>query len=414
MNASLIIIGTELTRGIIQDKHAPLVSRELTSLGVHMSQIVALPDDGSIENVISALVSHSDIVIITGGLGPTADDMTREIIAHTAGVKLERRDDCWQALLKRLGARAYGANEKQALIPQGFDVIENKNGTAPGFYGYAGSTLLISLPGPPREMSPMFYDTVLPLIRKKLDKKEEEREEYSSFITAEAKLEELCEEADPSLTWATRFQDYKISLYVSGKSAEERASAIEKIRSRVGVGRLVDGDREALDILIDTLLEKNATIGCAESCTGGLAASLLTSKSGSSRYMLGSVTSYAPSVKMNVLGVERSVVEKYGVVSSECASEMAEGARRVLDSDYAFSVTGVAGPDKSEGKDVGTLYFGFSSVNRETQSVLVKLNSWGRESIRRRASVIAFILMNAYINGEDVSKIVDSWQGCLQ
>ena len=410
MNAALIIIGTELTRGIIQDKHGPLVSRELTSLGVHMTQIVALPDDGSIEKVIAFLIKNNDIVLITGGLGPTADDMTRDVIAHAAGVALEKREECWEHLVERLGDRAYGANEKQAFIPKGFEVIPNLNGTAPGFYGYGGNTLIVSLPGPPREMSPMFYDTVLPLIRKKLDKKEDVRLEYSSFITAEAKLEELCEEADPNLEWATRFQDYRISLYLSGGSDAQKVAAIKKIQDWVGMHRLVEGDREALDILIDTLLDRGATIGCAESCTGGLAASLLTSKSGSSRYMLGSITSYAPSVKMNVLGVDHSVVENQGVVSYECAREMAEGARRVLDSDYAFSVTGVAGPDKSEGKDVGTLYFGFAGRDRCSTSVLVKLNSWGRESIRRRASVIAFILMNAFILGEDVSAIVDSWQ----
>ena len=410
MNAALIIIGTELTRGIIQDKHGPLVSRELTSLGVHMSEIVALPDDGSIEKVIVSLIKNNDIVIITGGLGPTADDMTRSVIAHAAGVNLEKREECWQYLLSRLGDRAYGANEKQAFIPKGFEVISNPNGTAPGFYGYGGKTLIISLPGPPREMTPMFYDAVLPLIRKKLDKKEEARLEFSSFITAEAKLEELCEEADSSLEWATRFQDYRISLYLSGGSDEEKALAIKKIRDKVGMHRLVDGDIEALDILINTLIGKDATIGCAESCTGGLAASLLTSKSGSSRYMLGSVTSYAPSVKMNLLGVDPNVVETQGVVSAECARQMAEGACRVLGSDYAFSVTGVAGPDKSEGKDVGTLYFGFAGKDKISSSVLVRLNSWGRESIRRRASVIAFILMNAFILGEDVSAIVDSWQ----
>ena len=409
MNASLIIIGTELTRGIIQDKHGKLVSKELTDIGIHMSQIVALPDDGSIESVLEALIKKNDILIITGGLGPTADDMTRSVIAKAAGVPLEKNDECWRHLVERLGERAYGANEKQAYIPKGFSVIDNKNGTAPGFYGYGNNTLIISLPGPPKEMEPMFYAYVLPLLRKKLNKNEEAREEYSSFITAEAKLEELCEDANPNLNWGTRFQDYKISLYVSGGSSVDRDNAIERIRSKVGRARLVKGNTEAIDILIDTLLSSGSTISCAESCSGGVASGLLTARSGSSRYMLGSVTSYSPLVKMNVLGVEKSVVNSFGVVSKECALEMATGVRKLMDSDYAFSITGVAGPDKSEGKDVGTVCFGFASRDREPVSVEVHFNSWGRESIRRRSSIAAFLLMDRYIKGEDIASIVKTW-----
>lgn len=410
MKAALIIIGTELTRGIIQDKHGPLVSKELTALGVHISEIIELPDDGSIKDIIGRAKDDNDILIITGGLGPTSDDMTRDVIATTAHVALVKNEDCWNHLLERLGPRAYGANEKQAYIPDGFSVINNNNGTAPGFFGYGDKTLMISLPGPPGEMNPMFYESVLPLIREKLNKKEEEREEFSSFITAEAKLEELCEEADPTLNWGTRFQDYKISLYVSGKSAEERAAAIAIIREKVGIKRLVDGDVEALDILIDTLKERNLTIGCAESCTGGLASSLLTSKSGASSYMLGSITSYAPSVKMNLLGVKKETVESFGVVSLQCAREMAEGVQKALCSDVAFSITGVAGPDKSEGKDVGTVCFGFADKTGRSASVEVHLNSWGRESVRRRSSVIAFLLTDSFIKGENLQEIVNSWR----
>ncbi len=410
MNASLIVIGTELTRGIIQDKHGALVSRELTNIGIHMSEIVAIPDDGTIKSVLNALMRNNDILIITGGLGPTSDDMTRNVIAEAAGVELERDEECWKRLLARIGDRAYGANEKQAMIPAGFTFIPNPNGTAPGFYGKAGNTLIIALPGPPREMTPMFYDNVLPLLLNHLGKKEEERDEYSSFITAEAKLEELCEEADPALNWGTRFQDYKISLYVSGSDKNSRSKAIDKIRESVGSTRLVEGDVTALSLLVDKLKENKATIACAESCTGGLAASLLTSIPGSSEYMMGSVTSYSPLIKEKVLGVKKETIDSHGCVSVECALEMVDGVRLLNFSDYAFSITGVAGPDKSEGKDVGTLCFGFSGKGRESRSVLVSINSFGRDSVRRRATVIAFLLMRAYIDNEDIAAIVDSWK----
>ena len=410
MKASIIVIGTELTRGIIEDKHGSLISRELTHLGVHVSEIVALPDDGTIESVLGALMRSSDMVIITGGLGPTSDDMTRSVIAEAAGKKLVRDEESWTFLLNKLGNKAYGANSRQAMIPEGFFAIPNPNGTAPGFYGYGGNTLLISLPGPPREMHPMFYDSVLPIVKAKLDLKDGERDEYSSFITAEAKLEELYESVDPELDWGTRFQDYKISLYVSGKTKADRNAAIAKLRALVGEHRLEDGNTDALSILINSLTERNATVSAAESCSGGLISELLTSRPGSSRYMVGSVTSYAPSVKENVLGVKHETIEKYGTVSSECALEMAEGVRKLTASDYSLSVTGVAGPDKDEGKDVGTVYLGFSAKDGRAESVLLRFSSWGRESIRRKAAVSAFLLLSSFIKGESVSAIISSWK----
>lgn len=411
-SASLIIIGTELTRGIIQDKHGMLVSKALTEIGVHMSQIVALPDDGSIEKVLEALMKSNSILIITGGLGPTTDDMTRKVIAEASGTRLVRNEECWQHLLERLGDKAYGANSKQAMIPEGFSVLPNPNGTAPGFYGESKGVLIISLPGPPREMEPMFFNYVMPLIRKHLDIPEKKRNEYSSFITAEAKLEELYHEAAPELDWGTRFQDYRISLYLSGGSEEDKEAAISRLREKVGRYRILDGDVTPLSFLVSVLKEKGATISAAESCSGGLASSLLTSLPGSSSFMMGAVTAYAPSVKESVLGVRHSTIEEHGTVSEECASEMAEGALAATGSDYSFSITGVAGPDKSEGKDVGTVCFAFSGRGRRTESVSIRFTSWGRESIRRRSVTAAFILAGAYIIGESTEEIVATW-ACL-
>lgn len=408
--ASLIVIGTELTRGIIQDKHTQLVAKELTHRGIHMSQAVAVPDDGTIKGVLAALISKNDIVIVTGGLGPTSDDMTRAVIAEAAGRALVRDEGAWNHLLETLKERAYGANEKQAYIPEGFTLIPNPNGTAPGFYGMAGETLVISMPGPPREMQPMFYSSVLPLIQDHLGIPEKERDEYSSFITGESKLEELCKEADPELDWGTRFQDYKVSLYVSGKTREERDAAIHRIQARLGLHRLEDGECDALVLLSDTLKEMGATISCAESCTGGLASSLLTSRSGSSAFMVGAVTSYATAVKEKVLGVSSATLSNSGVISEACAKAMAEGVRELLSSDYAFSITGVAGPDKQEDKEVGTVCFGFAGKDKPTETVMLHFPSYGRESIRRRSCTVAFILMKAFIKGESLKEIADSWK----
>lgn len=408
--ASLIVIGTELTRGIIEDKHTAVVARELTHLGLHFRESVQTADDGTIKEALSFLLPHNDIIIITGGLGPTSDDRTRLSIAEAAGRRLIRDEGAWVHLEESLGERAKGANEKQAYIPEGFTIIRNPNGTAPGFYGTVDGTLVISLPGPPREMRPMFYDSVLPLLELLYGLGKDERDEYTSLITAEARLEELAESADSSLDWGTRFQDYKISLYVSGKTETERKAAVDKLRAAVGKHRIEDGDTSALQMLIETLKEEGAVISCAESCTGGLASSLLTSVPGSSVYMTGGVVSYSPEVKKAVLGVGNETVEKYGVVSEECAREMADGVRKRLSSDYSFSITGVAGPEKSEGKEVGTVCFGFSGKGRESESVTIHFPSWGRDSIRRRSTVAAFILMRSFILGEDTENIVSTWR----
>lgn len=410
INCGLVVIGTELTRGIIEDRHTAVVARELTRIGIHFRESIQIADDGTIGETLSYLMPLNDVVIITGGLGPTSDDMTRQAISGAAGRKLVKNADAWNHLVGTLGERAYGANEKQAYIPEGFSIIKNPNGTAPGFYGTVGSTLLISLPGPPQEMCPMFYDSVIPLLRERFALGEDEREEYSTFVLAEAKLEECAEEADSSLSWGTRFQDYRISLYVSGKTRKERDDAVARLNDIVGLHRIEKGDREALELLKDTLLERGSTISCAESCTGGLSSSLLTSLPGASEYMLGSVVSYSPLVKNKVLGVREETIEKYGVVSEECALEMAGGVRRLTGSDYSFSITGVAGPDKSEGKEVGTVSFGFSGKDRAAETVTIHFPSWGRDSIRRRSSVTAFILMRAFINGEDIKRIVSSWR----
>ena len=407
--ASLIVIGSELTRGIIQDKHTILVSHELSRMGIHFSESVVIPDDGTIREVLGALLRNNDIVLLTGGLGPTTDDMTRSAIAEAAGTELVRNEEAWSHLVETLKDRAYGANEKQAFIPKSFNLIPNPFGTAPGFWGKVENTLVVSMPGPPREMEPMFRSSVLPLLRKNLGMKEEERDEYSTFLISEAKLEELTRAADPSLDWGTRFQDYRISLYVSGGDKTKRQEAINKLRGMTGRERVVEGDKSALGILVEELKERGETISCAESCTGGLAASNLTSLPGSSSYMMGSVTSYFLSVKEKVLGVNKETLEEYGAVSEECALEMADGVRRVISSDWAFSITGVAGPDKSEGKEVGTVCLGFSGKDRESVAVTIHLFSFGRESIRRRSTAAAFILMKAFMQGEDIKDIVQGW-----
>lgn len=408
--AALIVIGSELTRGIIQDRHGQLVSRAMSGLGIHMSQIVEVPDDGSIASILSAIVRKNDLVVITGGLGPTSDDMTRQCIAAVASSPLERNEESWNALHERIGEKIHGANEKQTMIPRSFCRIANANGTADGFYGYTPSgCLIVALPGPPREMQPMFESVVVPLVSRLSGHGEVTRREYTSFITAEAKLEELTQQVAPDLTWATRFQDYCISLYLSGGDEEEKDRAVSELRRACGSHLIADGDTSALDILLESVHRHGLTLSCAESCTGGLASGMLTSPAGASEYFLGSVVSYSNGVKQSVLGVDASIIAEHGAVSRQCAQAMADGVMALTGSQCAFSITGVAGPGESERKKVGTVCFAFAMKGRRTRSLVLHFSSWGRESVRRKSVTSAMLLMASFIEGEDVEQVASTW-----
>jgi len=415
-SAGLFIIGTELTRGVIADKHCQLLAHQLTRLGYHVERMVVVPDDGSIETVLLQAIERCDLIILTGGLGPTSDDVTRSVVARLAGVPLVRDPESFDALHRRIGERIWGANEQQTMIPEGFIAIPNPNGTAPGFRGVAeisGRTIaLVALPGPPREMDPMFFDEVLPYLARLAGHDEFNRSEYSTFLIPEAKLEELCREASfNGLQWGTRFQDMSISLYLVGGSEAERDEMVHRLSSMVGPGLIADGEVTAATLLTKRLLEREESISCAESCTGGMAAVQLTEQSGSSQWFWGSAVSYANEAKTALLGVREETIAVYGAVSEQCAIEMAEGMLLRSGTDWAFSITGIAGPDGgSEEKPVGTVCFGFAGRERRSEAVTVHLSSYGRSSVRRKATTVALLLARQFMEGSCLLDTVSKWQ----
>lgn len=412
---SLYVIGTELTRGIISDKHIPLLTTELTHMGYVVKRAEIVPDDGTIEKSLEMGASDSDLLIITGGLGPTSDDMTRNIISSLAGVELEKNQSAWDTLYKRVGERIHGANEIQAMIPHGFEIIENPNGTAPGFRGKFSKdnhvVEVIAMPGPPAEMQPMFYNLVKPYLSSRIGYTEEERDEYSVYLIAEAKLEELCQMCRiEGVGWGTRFQQFKISLYITGKK-ESRKLFIEKLRKLVGFGLIVDGDDRDASVLFAEFLKNNKfTVSCAESCTCGLIAKMLTDLPGSSAWFWGGAATYANQAKVSMLGVKQETLDKYGAVSSQTAAEMACGIRSVSKTDFSVSVTGIAGPDGgSEAKPVGTVFFGFDSEKYGCATVGLKMSVYSRDASRRRFATAAFILARMYAQGINIVDTVNTW-----
>ena len=414
--ASLFIIGTELTRGVIADKHCQVVSSQLTQLGYRVERMVIVPDDGTIEGALRDCIDTCDVVILTGGLGPTSDDLTRGIVATLAKVSLVRDQGAFDTLYERIGERIWGANEQQAMIPTGFESIPNPFGTAAGFKGFIPvgdrSIACVAMPGPPREMDPMFFDAVLPWLAQLIGHNDFSRTEYSTFLLAEAKLEELCRQvASEGIQWGTRFQDLKISLYLVGGIEEKRAEMAQRLRALVGPSLVADGDVMPASLLTDLLVSKGMTISCAESCTAGYVSKLLTDESGSSSWFWGGSATYSNEAKMKMLGVRESTLQTYGAVSGECASEMAEGILQVSGTDCALSITGIAGPTGgSADKPVGMVWLGFAAKNRETQTVKLQFTSWGRVSVRRKASVAALILASKYINGDALLDTVRKWQ----
>lgn len=412
MNVSLYIIGTELTRGIITDKHTQVIASELTKLDFNIKRSVIVPDDGSIEKSIKLGAQDSDILIITGGLGPTSDDMTRNIVASLAGVELEKNQSAWDTLYARVGERIHGANEIQAYIPKGFDIIPNRCGTAAGFKGNfdcnGRNVMIICMPGPPAEMQPMFYEHVLPFLSSLSGHGDVERDEYSVFLIAEAKLEDMCKSIDiKGVNWGTRFQNMKISLYLSGNNKEARMLFARKLKAMAGQGLIVDGDVEAVDLLTDYLKSSGKTISCAESCTCGLLAKTLTDKAGSSSWFWGGASTYSIEAKQKILSISKEITDP---VTERCAREMAEGMLKLSGSDYAVSVTGYAGPaTDADTKEVGTVYFGFASKNAGTQVVGLKLFTNSRDSARRRFTTAALVLAGLYAQELSLIDIASKW-----
>ncbi|MCF7934155.1 MAG: nicotinamide-nucleotide amidohydrolase family protein [Spirochaetia bacterium] len=419
--AALCIIGSELVRGIIQDRHAKTLASDLTRLGYRVQEITIVPDDGSIVEVLDRLVSNVDLIITTGGLGPTSDDITRDAIARIYEVPLVLDPAARETLFEIVGDRLNEANLRQVMIPEGFTVIPNTQGTAPGF---CRSGEIYTLPGPPKEMLAMWHGAILPdLIRLLGDGTLEERLELSVFLTPESQLEEACALAvqmtsaqfDQPLSqmplWGTRVQLYRISLYLQGSTAVLREQVFHTLEGLLGPSRVREGDRELVDDLYLQLQQKGLTVAGAESCTGGLAAKLLTDRPGSSQHIWGSMVTYAYEAKERVLKVSHETLEQEGAVSASCVDQMAEGVLRLSGCDVSFSISGIAGPSGgSEQKPVGTVWFAFASPEHGTQHVCLSFRPFSRDSVRRRAAVSAILLLEQYIIGENLLDIVSQWQ----
>ena len=373
MKTAILTVGTEILFGQIVNTNAAFLSRELNNLGYDVMYHYSVGDNpGRLAELIEFAFRDCDMIITTGGLGPTQDDLTKEVIAQAMGDRLVVSPEALSALkdrYERSGRPMTENNLKQANMPESAQILPNDQGTAPGFWLEKKGKIIVSMPGPPREMTNMFEKEVKP----RLISRQDSVIYYKilrTFGLGESKMETVLlplidGQTDPTI--ATYAKEGECSLRIASKrpTKEEAEAAVEDMTARVMdiIGEYVysTDNEELADVVANMLLDKNITISCAESCTGGLFAGTLINTDGISKVFDRGIVTYSNEAKIKELGVKAETLDTFGAVSPETAAEMAEGIRAKTGTDMAVSVTGIAGPGgESADKPVGLVYIGIA------------------------------------------------------
>jgi nicotinamide-nucleotide amidase len=415
VRCEIIGVGTELLLGQVVNTNAAWIGQRLADIGWDCLRHTAVGDNEErIAAAIREALGRADSVIVTGGLGPTQDDVTREAVAAVAGVRLVRHPDIEQWLrerFSRLGsARMAEMNLKQADVPEGGRVIDNPVGTAPGIVVEVDGKPIYAVPGVPREMERMLEEAVLPDLAMRAG---EGRAIVSRTLrTAGIGESLLAERLTPlwdsfavggvTMAYLASAGEVRIRLTAVGSTREEALDAIAPVEAAIRneLDDLIYGlNDETLEARIGRLLgDAKRTLGCAESLTGGLVGGRITTVAGASEYYLGGVISYAIDAKAAVLGVDREMLTEFGPVSEAVAGAMAEGVRRLLGASVGLATTGVAGPTEQSGQPVGTLCLGVADANG---TVTRKLRAPGdRAQIRAWATTSALDLLRRRLEGK--------------
>jgi len=364
----LITTGSELLLGFTLNTHVNYIGRQLGDIGLRLDRHTTVGDQrAAMRAVIAGALDRSDAVIITGGLGPTSDDCTRDVVAELLGRPLVRDETIVAAITERFRKRGMRLPDSvfvQALVPTGAQVLPNPNGTAPGLALDHAGKLIVLLPGPPRELKPMFEQYVLPVLKKNFAPADRPICRVFKVVgLAESLVEEkvapaLADLPDIELGYCARTGEVEVRIIT--KSIEPAES---RIRAALGDAIFGTGDDRLEDVVIKMLTAAGKTIATAESCTGGLIANRLTNVSGSSAVFINGFVTYSNESKVRLLGVREETLAKHGAVSEEVCREMAEGARR--HADFALATTGIAGPTGgTPEKPVGLVYIGLATPTR--------------------------------------------------
>ncbi len=410
-SAAILAIGSEMLGPLRQDTNSLWLSARLEEIGIPVVRKSVVGDDpGQLAAELDAAARAAPLVFTTGGLGPTADDVTVAAVAAWLPSRLERNADFVARMRQRFERRGIAmpaCNEKQADFIVGARVLENPNGTAPGFWARRGETEVVILPGVPSEMKEIFENRVLPELSRQTGGIVGRRRVLRIAGMGESAVEELVAPVyakwkDDPVTILASPGEVQLHLAVRGEAgaAEARLAAMESDFRAILGDRIFGVDGDDLARVVGRLLrEAGSTVALAESCTGGLASTMLTEVPGSSDYFLGSIVSYANDAKANLLGVSEDTLRRHGAVSAEAASEMALGGLGRFGADFAVAITGIAGPDGgSREKPVGTVHFALAVRGGEV-SGKKRLFGGDRSVIRRAAAVHALEMLRRRLAG---------------
>ncbi len=404
MIAAVLCIGTELTRGEIVNTNSTWLSEALTGLGAEVVKTAVVADDPErISKTLGALADDADVIICTGGLGPTTDDLTSQTVADLLGVPLERDEKSLDAIRERMtrfGRKMAESNAKQADFPKGARILPNDDGTAPGFSVTLGAgTDAFFLPGVPREMKAMFETQIAPGLALRAPGNIAQIR-LKTFGYPESRVNDelagLEEAHDVIIAYRAHFPEIEVKVLaraVDPEAAAARARAgASAVRERLGGIVYAEGDVTFAEALGEILVERGLMMGTAESCTGGLVAELLTERGGSSAFYAGSIISYTNAIKHSALEVPMEMLEQHGAVSQPVAEAMARGCAKALGVDVACALTGIAGPGGgTEEKPVGLVHYAVATPAGVTAKHRVFLGS--RDQIRRRSAFAALDLV---------------------
>lgn len=402
MKVEVITTGTELLLGEILNTNFTWLAKELNLRGFDVLYQTTVGDNPiRMKEVLDVAASRADIIITSGGLGPTRGDITKELVAEYCGADMYMNLEVWNHihdLLSRRNICIASNNEKQALVPSGAIVLHNEVGTAPGLVLEHGDTTFVMLPGPPFELKHVCEKALFPYLEKRfpelgiIKSHTLKLRGIGESNVAEMLDDVIVHQSNPTIALYARRGEILIRLTAKAFLEEEADALIAEMQERVEkiIGKFVYGyDEETLpEVLGQKLLRKKLTIAFAESCTGGLASSMMTDIPGSSEYVKGSVISYTNEVKNQMLDVSKTTLAKKGAVSGETAMEMAKGVRKVIGSDLAVSITGLAGPGGgTRKKPVGLVYIAVADANGVSYQ---KFNFVGtRTQIKQRAAMAA-------------------------
>ena len=415
MQAEIISVGTELLLGHTVNTDAAFIARELAVLGIDLHNVTVVGDNPQrLREALAQAMKRSQLVITTGGLGPTMDDLTKKAVADLLHRPMKLHEASLAQLKEYFGSRPIGSNqESQAYFPEGAQVFANSIGTAPGCAITAeNGTLFMLFPGPPRELEPMFRNEAMPMLRKKIGSS------IVSFMVrtfgqgegdAALKLGKLCAQTNPTVaTYLGAHGEVFVRVTAKGETqAQAKAMALPTVAEvRERLGDVVYGvDVESLEeVVINTLIKRKEEVATAESCTGGLLSKRLTDIPGSSAVFRTGLVTYADITKTRLLGVPQEMIARYGAVSREVASAMAEGVRMRSAADYGIGITGIAGPGGgTPQKPVGTVWIALATKNKCYATCLNPTGRYaGRNVIRQRSVGKALDMLRRCMEGKPV------------